>query len=157
MWKSTTSNKTTTERSKSNKRWPTFDENKFLTNRRTVDFDEIFRWWNFFTIQYSSSLDFAFNMWKSNCAGREQRWCYGGGIKNEARGSSADWPAPAYIAECFHQIQVSRAHTAGSGWFKRNKEKFRAFSRDPAMWSCVLDNDVAALLNGGNFVVSESQ
>ena len=55
MWKSTISNKTTTERSKSNKPWPTFDENKFLTNRRTVAFDEIFRWRNFFAIQYLST------------------------------------------------------------------------------------------------------
>ena len=46
------------------------------------------------------SLDFAFNLCKSNCApGREQRRCYGCGIENEAWGSSADWPAPADIAE----------------------------------------------------------
>ena len=31
------------------------------------------------------------------------------------------------------------------------EKKFRAFSGDPAMWSCVLTNYVAALLNGGNF------
>ena len=96
-----------------------------------------------------SSLDFAFNMWKSNCrAGRGQRRCYSCGIENEARGSSADWPAPADVAECCHQIQVSRAHTAGSGWFKRKKssEPFRGIQQcgaafGPTTW----------LLNGGNF------
>ena len=56
MWKSTISNKTATERSESNIRWPTFDENKFLTNRRTVAFDEIFRWRKFFAIQYLTGL-----------------------------------------------------------------------------------------------------
>ena len=45
-------NKATTERPKSNKRRPTFDENKLLTNCRTVAFDEIFRWRKFLAIQY---------------------------------------------------------------------------------------------------------
>ena len=61
------------------------------------------------------SPDFAFNMRKSNCAGRGQRRCHGCRIhsENEARGSSADQPSPADITECCHQ--VPRAHTAGSG------------------------------------------
>ena len=47
------SNRATTERPKSNKRRPTFDQNKFLTNCRMVAFDEIFRWRKFLAIQYS--------------------------------------------------------------------------------------------------------
>ena len=35
------------------KRQPTFDKNKFLTNRWTVAFDEIFRWRKCLAIQYS--------------------------------------------------------------------------------------------------------
>ena len=75
-------------------------------------------------------------------AGRGQRQCYGCGIENEARGSSADWPAPADIAECCHQIQVSELPLLAVADSKA-KKKFRAFSGDPAMRSCVLANNVA--------------
>ena len=80
-------------------------------------------------------------------AGRGQRRCHGCRIENEARGSSADQPAPAVIAECCHQ--VSRAHTAGSGWFKRRKKSSEPFPGilqwEAAFWPTTW------LLNGGNF------
>ena len=41
-------------------------------------------------------------------ARRVQRRCYVCGIENKPQCSSPDWPAPADIAECCHQIQVSK-------------------------------------------------
>ena len=69
-----------------------------------------------------SSLDSAFNMWKSNCVIDESS----AGVT--VVGSTTKLGVPAVtgllqhtVTECCHQIQVSRAHTAGSGWFKRKK------------------------------------
>ena len=99
----------------------------------------------------SRSLDFCVQHVEVELrAGRGQRRCCGCGIENEARGSSAGWAAPANIAECCHHIQVSRDHTAGSGWFKSKKKKMsRAFPGilqcGPAFWPTTW------LLNDGNF------
>ena len=64
-------------------------------------------------------------------AGRGQRRCYGCGIENEARGSSADWPAPpghtslnVATRECCHQnpelTQLAVADSKG----KKSSEPF---------------------------------
>ena len=46
----------------------------------------------------------------------------------------------------FRSPQLTHLAVADS----KEKKKFRAFSVDLVMWSCVLAYDVAALLNGGN-------
>ena len=67
-------NRATTERPKSNKRRPTFDENKFLTNCRTVAFDEIFRWREFLAIIWHCMMARILRVcWKSACAFRNSR------------------------------------------------------------------------------------
>ena len=98
-------------------------------------------------------------MWKSE---RTARWTRTAPVVGSRRvGTNLGVPAltgplqqtSLNVATKFRSPELTQLAVADS----KEKKKFRAFSGDPVMWSCVLANDVAALLNGGNFVESESQ
>ena len=74
--------------------------------------------------------------------------------RERSSGSSDEWPAPADIAECCgYHIQVSMQSSVLPVADSKNKKSSEPFPGIlQLMWSCVLANDVAALLpDGGNF------
>ena len=90
-----------------------------------------------------SSLDFAFNMLKSNCALDEEGACVTVVLSRTKIGVPA-MTGPLQqtslnVATKFRSPELTQLAVADS-----KKKKFRAFSGDPAMRSCVLANDVAA-------------
>ena len=96
-----------------------------------------------------SSLDFAFNMQKSNCALDEDS----AGVT--VVGSRTKLGVRA-LTSPLQQTSLNVATRSPEltqlwPWLIQKKKKFRAFSGDHAMGSCVLANDVVALWNGGNF------
>ena len=73
---------------------PTFDENKFLTICLTVAFDEIFRWRNFFAVQYTILLYYQYmyawhghlcNIDRGHCESVEHTGTYTHSLKESRR------------------------------------------------------------------------
>ena len=62
-------------------------------------------------------------------AGRGQRRCYGCGIENEARDSSADCPAPTNIAECRLPNSGLRSSHSWQWLIQKRKKKVRSLFR----------------------------